>query len=217
VLLVKRHDKVAFMAGAFVFPGGRVDEADRQVTANWNLIAAGRSRFADLTPGGEWPYRVAGARELSEEAGVSVKAEDLIPVAHWVTPADEPRRYDTRFFVVQVAGGQGARHDDQETVALEWFAPEEALRRHEQREIRLPPPTWTMIKRLSLLPSLGGAIEWARAVTIVRVQPNLIHVDGRKVLTLPGDPEHPTVPGWEVPEHTRFVLQDDRGWRPAKA
>ena len=29
VLLVKRNDKVAFMAGAYVFPGGRVDEEDK--------------------------------------------------------------------------------------------------------------------------------------------------------------------------------------------
>ena len=29
VLLVRRNDKVAFMAGAYVFPGGRVDESDK--------------------------------------------------------------------------------------------------------------------------------------------------------------------------------------------
>ena len=28
VLMVRRHDKVAFMAGAYVFPGGRVDDVE---------------------------------------------------------------------------------------------------------------------------------------------------------------------------------------------
>jgi len=32
------------------------------------------------------------------------------------------------------------------------------------------------------------------------------------MLTLPGDPTYPTIEGWEVPEETRFVLQDGR-WR----
>ena len=204
------------MAGAFVFPGGRVDEADRQVTANWNLIASGTSRFSDLTPGGEWPHRVAAARELAEEAGVHVKPEDLIPIGHWVTPEGEPRRYDTRFFIVVAPDGQRARHDDQETVAHGWFAPAEALASSARGDIQLPPPTWTMVQRLGLLHSVGEVLEWARRVTIVRVQPNLLKADGRMMLTLPGDPTHPTVPGWEVPEHTRFVLDANR-WCPSKA
>ena len=29
ILMVRRNDKVAFMAGSFVFPGGRVDDGDR--------------------------------------------------------------------------------------------------------------------------------------------------------------------------------------------
>ncbi|HEY5130162.1 MAG TPA: NUDIX hydrolase, partial [Bradyrhizobium sp.] len=31
VLVGKRHDKVVFMPGKFVFPGGRVDKADNRV------------------------------------------------------------------------------------------------------------------------------------------------------------------------------------------
>ena len=29
ILMVRRNDKVAFMAGSYVFPGGRVDDGDR--------------------------------------------------------------------------------------------------------------------------------------------------------------------------------------------
>ena len=35
------------------------------------------------------------------------------------------------------------------------------------------------------------------------------------MLTLPGDPTYPTIDGWDVPEDTRFLLQDGR-WRPVK-
>ncbi len=36
-------------------------------------------------------------------------------------------------------------------------------------------------------------------------------------LTLPGDPLFPTIPGWDVPEETRFVLQDGARWQPLES
>src|SRR5712671_3362478 len=35
VFMVRRHHAIAFMAGAHVFPGGRVDAGDQQATAQW--------------------------------------------------------------------------------------------------------------------------------------------------------------------------------------
>jgi 8-oxo-dGTP pyrophosphatase MutT (NUDIX family) len=217
VLMVKRNDKVAFMAGAFVFPGGRVDQNDLDTTVKWSLLSSGVSRFSDLTPSREWPFRVAAARELAEETGVQVDPEYLVPVAHWVTPEGEPRRYDTRFFAAVMPDGQHARSDAGETVALEWMAPAEATERCSRGDILLPPPTWTLLKRLARCGTLEDALTWARTATIVRIQPNLLKSDGPPMLTLPGDPLHPAPPGWEPLEETRFVLHQDRGWRPAKA
>jgi hypothetical protein len=36
------------------------------------------------------------------------------------------------------------------------------------------------------------------------------------MLTLPGDPLYPTIPGWEIPEDTRFVLQEGKRWTPVR-
>ena len=78
VLLLKRHQKSRFMAGAFVFPGGRVDAADAEVP----LSAEDRAWCLDqLTPNDPEiaspinearavAYFVAAVRELFEEAGV---------------------------------------------------------------------------------------------------------------------------------------------------
>jgi 8-oxo-dGTP pyrophosphatase MutT (NUDIX family) len=199
VLMVRRNDKVAFMAGAYVFPGGRVDESDVAKGGGDTLAA----------------YRHAGVRELEEEAGVRVEASDLVPIAHWVTPEIETRRYDTRFFLVRLPAGQHARHDASETTEFAWMSPREAIARCERGEIMLPPPTWTTLKRMQRHANLAELFDWARTVEIPRVQPHFYEEDDRKMLTLPGDPTYPTIDGWDVPEDTRFLLQDGR-WRPVK-
>lgn len=215
VLLVRRNDRVAFMAGAFVFPGGRVDDDDRAGRHQARFLTDA-PRFADLSPVDELPFRVAAVRELDEEAGLRVGLDDLIPIAHWVTPEIEIRRYDTRFFLTVGPQGQEARHDGGETTELLWTAPAEATARCRRGEIMLPPPTWTTLRLLERQPSLDAALEWARTHTIVRVQPGFVRTGDESVLTLPGDPSFPTIAGWEVPDETRFVLREGRGWLPTR-
>ena len=64
MLLVRRNDKVAFMAGAFVFPGGRVDPADHDGPATAGFLSE-PPRFPDITPAQELTYRTAAVRELA--------------------------------------------------------------------------------------------------------------------------------------------------------
>jgi hypothetical protein len=51
----------------------------------------------------------------------------------------------------------------------------------------------------------------------VRVMPGFFKNGDDVTLTLPGDPLYPTIPGWEIPEETRFVLEDGVRWAPRKA
>ena len=216
VLLVRRNDKVAFMGGAYVFPGGRVDDKDTAIAQTHTPPATTESRFPDLTAERELVYRVAATRELEEEAGVRVPPADLVPFAHWVTPEVETRRYDTRFFLVEMPPDQEARHDESEATDLSWLSPADAIARCLDDEILLPPPTWTTLKRLARLPSIGEALAWAAATRIVTIQPGLVRDEQKTMLTLPGDPTYPPIAGWEVPEDTRFLLRDGR-WRPVPA
>src|SRR6187399_2707535 len=124
-LLLRRNDKVAFMAGSYVFPGGRLDPADHPDPGS----ALEPPAFADLTAAEEAAYRRAAVREVMEEANVVIAPSDLAPLAHWVTPEIEIRRYDTRFFLARMPAGQVAKHDESETTALEWLTPREAIDR----------------------------------------------------------------------------------------
>ena len=211
-LLLRRNDKVAFMAGSYVFPGGRVDPADHP-KAGATLWPA---TFTDLTDAEEAAYRQAAVRELMEEANVTVAPADLSPLAHWVTPEIEIRRYDTRFFLARMPDGQDPRHDNGEMTALEWLSPKQAIAKFERREMLLPPPTWTTIRQLEKLASIDEVFAWAQARKVVRVMPGFIKTDTVTMLTLPGDPLFPAIPDWEVPEETRFVLEDGARWQPLK-
>ncbi|MGH9140487.1 MAG: NUDIX hydrolase [Vicinamibacterales bacterium] len=69
--MVRRHESTAFMGGAHVFPGGRVDAADRDADDSWCDGVDHATRQIENLPVAEAiAYHVAAARELFEEAGV---------------------------------------------------------------------------------------------------------------------------------------------------
>jgi 8-oxo-dGTP pyrophosphatase MutT (NUDIX family) len=72
VFMVRRHEGTAFMAGADVFPGGRVDEGDRDTAGDrWcDGIAQAAAHLRDLPPAEAVAYHVAAVRETFEEAGI---------------------------------------------------------------------------------------------------------------------------------------------------
>ena len=71
VFLVRRHEGTAFMGGAHVFPGGRVDAGDHNGDVSWcDGVDWAASQLSDLDREQAIAYHVAAARELFEEAGV---------------------------------------------------------------------------------------------------------------------------------------------------
>jgi 8-oxo-dGTP pyrophosphatase MutT (NUDIX family) len=72
MFLVRRHAGTAFMAGAHVFPGGRVDAADlKAADAGWcDGVEHAHQQLEEMTTREAAGYHVAAARELFEEAGV---------------------------------------------------------------------------------------------------------------------------------------------------
>ena len=69
VLMLRRHPEAVFAADAWVFPGGRVDEADSVTPIGAGPSDAEASAALGLPSGGR-AYWVAAARECFEEAGI---------------------------------------------------------------------------------------------------------------------------------------------------
>lgn len=190
VLLIKRHDRVAFMGGAHVFPGGSVNEEDRRQ----------QPHPKDGVPAG---HHAAAVRELEEEAGIRMSPDALTPLAHWITPDVEVQRFDAWFFLARAAADQRAVHDAAEAVDCVWLDPSDAIARNDRREIALPPPTWVTLWLLRQFDGADAAVEWARGRAVAAVQPTVVEQDGVRLLTVPGERE------W------RFIYERGR-WRPER-
>ncbi|MGH3745274.1 MAG: NUDIX hydrolase [Mycobacteriales bacterium] len=162
VWLLRRVRTMVFAAGAYVFPGGKVDPAD---DGGDGLPPAWADSFCDGDTG--LLRRVVGAaiRETEEECGVIVTAADLRPFAHWVTPVIEPRRYDTRFLLAALPEGQEARVNDGESDEGRWFPLAEAL------DQPMLPPTRAVIVALQEHADVASAL--AATPTITRIVPAL--------------------------------------------
>src|ERR1700749_4105536 len=129
VLLAQRTEKAAFMPGAWVFPGGSVDPAD-----------------------GEGPdgYRACARRELREEAGIELPAEEeLVPFTRWITPEVVSRRFDAWFFLALAPAHSPPKVDGSEITEARWFEPAAALAAEEAGEMGLAFPTRTQLRRVA--------------------------------------------------------------------
>ena len=129
-------------------------------------------------------------RESSRIPGENLRLDlrALEYVAHWVTPAGQRRRYDTRFFVAVAPAAQLAAHDANETVADEWIRPVDALERGHRHEFQLLPPTIRNLEAIAEFANTAAVVAFARALReIPRIEPRVVERDGRVAIVMPGD------------------------------
>jgi 8-oxo-dGTP pyrophosphatase MutT (NUDIX family) len=165
----------------------------------------------------EWRARVARGeatlRGLLAASGLQLDLEALHPLARWVTPVAEARRFDARFFLYVARGAVTGAHDQRETTASFWATPAEVLRRFGAGELQLAPPTHRTLEVLATARGAREAIAAADVACLDPVCPRLVeHRDdhGQTVaLALPGDPEH-EVRESRSPGASRYVLRGDR-------
>jgi 8-oxo-dGTP pyrophosphatase MutT (NUDIX family) len=132
VLVGRRHDKVVFMPGKFVFPGGRVDKSDNRVPVAAPLPKPLEANLVkgspQITASRARSLAVAAIREACEETGLCLGRKyegkganldgpwqpftdaGLLPdpsglflIARAITPPGRVRRFDTRFFTADAS------------------------------------------------------------------------------------------------------------------
>ena len=121
--------------------------------------------------------------ELLARRGLVLRADLLRPLAHWITPEVEPKRFDTRFFVAEVPAGQVCRHVGSEADSRVWVRPQDAL----DQRLHMLPPTAAVLADLAAHPDVRSALAAEREIS--PVMPKLrVEDDGSVAFLMPGDP-----------------------------
>jgi len=181
-VLRETFEEAGVLIARHIDSGALVDFSDPDVAdrfaAHRDVVNSTESAFIGI---------VDGERLALDGAGVHY-------VARWITPLGPPRRYDTRFFVTAMPGGQVPLHDDDEAVHHEWVRASDALAASEAGEMVMMTPTLSMLQRLAAFGSLDEAIASAAASTAadnerIRIRYN---VEGHGRIAYPHDTDYAT-------------------------
>lgn len=222
VFMVKRHHQIDFVAGALVFPGGKVAKGDHDaalcdfvdgsaaLSPDMQALAAAAIREA-FEESGILFAREAGADELVDaerlaqlehyrpalekgEIGLldMVRAEDLrlacdrlVRFAHWITPENMPKRFDTHFFLAAAPPGHAGSHDGRESVDSVWIRPTDAIADRKRWNVIFP--TKLNLMKLSVTDRVDAALVAARAAPPLTVTPWVEQSEKGPVLRIRAD------------------------------
>ena len=191
-------------------------------TARGLLIAACRETFEESgvllarpRGGGHWGDERL-ARVAARRAATSVDAtgfvrmlvdedlvldvERLVYWSHWITPAFESRRFDTRFFALTVPPDQEASVDRGELTHHAWLAEADVRRHLASGEMKMAPPTratlqdlWSSHRRHG---GLAAMLEAERTRIVPPILPKWIEVGTAEIeIVLPWDEQYQQMPG----------------------
>lgn len=218
LLMVTRAKSMRFAAGAAVFPGGRVDPADRELASSLDEVA----------DPDEAAHRIAAIRETLEETGLVVglagridgniarKArrilletaalgpvldtmdwtldlDAIVPFARW-HPKNEslPRVFDTRFYLVDLGtGAVDIAVDATENTHLFWISARDALAAADRGEITVIFPTRRNLERLAQFADFDAALRDCAANPPRTVTPYFENRDGEDWICIPEGAGYP--------------------------
>lgn len=175
-LLLRRNAKLAFAAGAWVFPGGAIDPPEIDA-ADTQMQAA----------------RVAAVREVEEECGLQIAEQELVHFCNWTTPIGESRRFATWFFVAQAQRSSlDVVIDDGEIHEFQWLRPQRAVALHHAGELSMMPPTYLSMRLISHYQTAAEACERLAQRIPYEVTPILCESEQGIVCIYPGDAGYET-------------------------
>lgn len=126
-----------------------------------------------------------GFAEALDRLEVSVDAASVEYVAHWITPVQEPRRYDTRFFAARVEPGREVLLNPREMTHSLWVTPHLALAMHRAGELPMVFPTIRTLESLLDWSTSQEALSGFAAREIPALLPRLVKTPTGVGLELP--------------------------------
>jgi len=156
------------------------------------LAGATADTVVSDTTGADWEAdRVAlETRELSltallQRRSLVLRSDLLGAWTGWLTPAFEPRRYRTWFFVAALPAGQRTRDVSTESDQVAWLPAAEAVHRVDAGEILMLPPTYLTCLEVASYADPAAVLATAHGRTVEMFTPELEAVDDGWVLSSP--------------------------------
>ncbi|MEI9992114.1 MAG: hypothetical protein WDM86_19010 [Rhizomicrobium sp.] len=113
--------------------------------------------------------REAVLAKVLEKEKMRLALDLLVPFAHWITPTNMPKRFDTHFFLASSPVGHIGSHDGRESVDSIWITPGEAV--SDRKKWNVIFPTKLNLMKLDKAKTVAAAIAAARADTVLAVTP----------------------------------------------
>jgi len=224
VLLLKRPSTSRFAAGAYVFPGGKIDEGDADSSLAARMPRTGRDAepaavlaalrelfeetgllLADRRPPAEHEATVRAALladertfgDVAREHDLRFNRTHVCYFARWITPSRFARRYDTRFFLAELPSD---RHDFEpdltnEIAGATWVTPGRAVELFRTGHLPMLFPTRVTLQALSTFRLIEDVFERYASRRVEPVTPRLL-IRGDSIRpVLPEDPEYEDADG----------------------
>jgi 8-oxo-dGTP pyrophosphatase MutT (NUDIX family) len=199
-LLLKRASKLNFGAGAWVFPGGRIDSDD----------------YGDDPEDVEFAARRAAVRETQEEANLLIDQQSLLYFAHWLTPEHYHKRFATWFFISGVeANDQPVVVDNSEIVDYQWCRPEQALLDHQAKTLELMAPTFVTLTELAACKNVDQSLHQFSRRPVTVTLPKMTKTEQGVAMLYPGDQGYEQSDQQASGARNRLWVAD-HGWRYEK-
>ncbi|MCJ7421884.1 NUDIX domain-containing protein [Sphingomicrobium astaxanthinifaciens] len=201
-LMVQRTAHMAFAAGAWVWPGGRIDPADAaHPDAPADTVAAIRELIEEvgIAVGLEPLPRPATLAALQAgllagepllgllaEHGLSLAPEACSRFARWAPNLNLKRRFDTWFLIARAPAGLPALvHQHSEVAASRWIAPAAMLEEIAAGRAHAIFPTLRNLERLAQASTIDAVFADAAAHPVETIVPWVEEEGGVKVLKIP--------------------------------
>jgi 8-oxo-dGTP pyrophosphatase MutT (NUDIX family) len=124
--------------------------------------------------------------DLLRANGLAVDAGAVRPWSRWVTPANEVRRYDTRFFVAALPASAEAQDVTYESSQASWIPVAAAIERAQRGELKMLPPTISTLATLLPYASVADVLAASDGRSLEAVRPEVrIDADGSVAVELP--------------------------------
>jgi hypothetical protein len=113
--------------------------------------------------------REAALVDVLRKEKLRLALDQLVHFAHWITPANMPKRFDTHFFLASSPIGHAGSHDGRESVDSIWITPNGAI--SDRKKWNVIFPTKLNLMKLGNSSTVELAIAAARSTRVLPVTP----------------------------------------------